>query len=434
MKRIQTLIIATAIALYATKSPALAPTPAPPQDRPIALVGGTAHLGTGEVIEDAVITFAAGKITGVHRHGQTPDLDGHEVIDVSGRHVYPGLVLPASNLGLNEIGSLGDTVDAQETGELNPNVRSIIAYNTDSEITPTTRFNGVLIAQVMPTGGLVSGSSSIVELDAWNWEDAALKTDDGIHVNWPAKKQGEFDFSTFSFKFEPNENYDAQLASIKQLFLDARAYAEDPDPPQTNLKLASMLGLFDGAKGLFLHTDNPADIVLAVSFARSLEIPRVVLMAGGGALEVAAFLAENEVPVIVQGVHNTPDQEDDDIDLPYRLPGLLAAAGLKVGLTYPSVMSARNLPFIAGTAAAYGMGREAALSMITLSNAQILGIADRVGSLEAGKDATLFVSAGDALDMRGNSLSHAFIRGKRITLEGTQQELYRRYHEKYTAE
>jgi hypothetical protein len=421
-------VLAACLTVIAAGAFALSPKPAGPQTGPIALVGGTAHLGNGEVIENAVITFADGKITGVSQGGAT---DGHQVMDVSGQHIYPGFILPDSDAGLNEVGSIADTVDSEEIGDVNPNIRSIIAYNTDSEMTPTLRYNGVLVAQTSPNGGLVSGTSSIVQLDAWNWEDAALKMDDGVFVNWPARKQGRFDFSTFTFQFGPNNDFPEQMARVKALFHEAMAYRDDPDRPARNLKLEAMLGLWDGSKQLFVRSDFAEDIVQAVNFARDMGVRKLVVITEDAALEVADFLVANDVPVIVSGVHRTPARSHHDIDAPYRLPAELVAAGVKTGLTYPSLMSSRNLGFIAGTAAAYGLGKEQALKMITLSNAEILGLDDRLGSLEVGKDATLFVSRGDALDMLGNDLSHAFIGGREIQLQGMQQELYERFKEKY---
>jgi len=407
---------------------ALTPTPSKPQEQPIALVGATVHLGNGEKISNAVISFSDGIISGVH--AQRPDLSGHRLIDVSGKHVYPGFVLPDSNLGLIEVDALPDTVDNQETGEINPNVRSLIAYNTDSEMIPTLRFNGVLTAQVSPKGGLVSGTSSIVRLDGWNWEDAALKVDDGIRMRCASRRSGRFDFATFTFKFSENKQYDEQAQRLQQLFQDARNYQRGQQPQ--NLKLEAMQGLFDGSKRLYIQCNDPRDIVVVIKLAQNQGVKKPVLIAASGALQIASFLKENEIPVIVSGLHNLPEQAHDAIDLPYRLPFLLTQAGVKTGLTYPSLMNSRNLGFIAGTAAAYGMDKASALRMITLSNAEILGIDEYVGSLKAGKHATLFVTSGDALDMRGNQISHAFIQGRQIELNGTQQQLYERFKTKYT--
>ncbi|MDJ0655460.1 MAG: amidohydrolase family protein [Xanthomonadales bacterium] len=409
---------------------ALPPEPGKPQSGPIALVGGTIHTGTGETIENGVVAFDAGRIT-VVGPASGFDAEGHEVVDVSGLRVYPGFVLPDNQIGLEEVGALRHTIDKQERGELNPSVRSLIAYNTDSELIPTTRFNGVLVAQVSPIGGLVSGLSSVMEMDGWNWEDAALKADDALHVNWPSKKRGRFDWTTFSFNFAPNPDYERQMAEIQSLFLDAKAYGDDPNPAGTNLKLAALQGLFDGSLRLFLDAESSGDLLAGLEFLREIGVQNIVVSGDEILLDIVDYLAAHDIPVIVEGTHNTPPRAHDDIDLPFRLPALLVDAGLTVGLSYPSIMNARNLPFAAGTAAAYGLGWEGALEMITLSNARVLGIDDRVGSLEVGKDATLFVSRGDALDMRGNQLEHAFIRGKSVRLNGMQQELYQRYKSKY---
>ncbi|MEM9302363.1 MAG: amidohydrolase family protein [Pseudomonadota bacterium] len=422
-------IILAAMIVGASSVQALTPKPAPSQPGPIAIVGATIHVGNGSVVKDATIAFSDGKITAV---GAGIDTAGHTVIDAEGHHVYPGFVLPDSDLGLNEVGAVRATVDDTETGNLNPSVRSLVAYNTDSELIPTLRFNGVLIAQVSPGGGIVSGRSSIVQLDAWNWEDAAVVADDGLFLTWPAKMVGRFDWSTFEFSFQENKNYRSQVNAIEQAFLDARAYIAAGDDAQPNVKLEAMRGLFDGSMSLFVRTNDPVDMVRAAEFARGQGVDRVVILGEDGLLDAAEYLSTNDIPVIVGGVHRLPEHDHDRVDAPFRLPGELVAAGVKTGLTYPGEnMNGRNLPFIAGTAAAYGLNREQALTMITLTNAEILGIDDRVGSLEVGKHATLFISTGDALDMRGNDVTHAFIDGRKIQLKGMQQELYERFEEKY---
>ena len=347
--------------------------------------------------------------------------------------MYPGFILPDSDLGLNEVGAVRATVDDTETGTLNPSVRSLVAYNTDSELIPTLRFNGVLIAQVSPGGGIVSGRSSIMQLDAWNWEDAAVVADDGLFLSWPAKQIGRYDWSSRSFSYVENKNYRQQINTIEQAFLDARAHAAAGNEAHPNLKLEAMRGLFDGSMALFIRSNDPVDMVRAVEFARAQGVERVVMLGADGLLDAAEYLAQNDIPVIVNGVHRLPQHEHDQLDAPFQLPGKLVAAGVKTGLTYPGEnMNGRNLPFIAGTASAYGLGREQALTMITLTNAEILGIDDQLGSLEVGKHATLFISSGDALDMRGNDVIQAFIDGREIELKGMQQELYERFEEKYS--
>ncbi len=426
IKNITLLLLATTLALQAQT-----PVPAPPQSKPIALTGATAHLGNGQVIENAVIGFDKGKITIVAPASSNPNLSWYEVIHVSGKHVYPGFILPNSQLGLQEVSSIRAMNDYQERGELNPNVRSLIAYNTDSEFIPTFRFNGVLLAETTPTGGLISGTSSVMELDGWNWEDAAHTVDIGVHMNWPSLVRRQFDFNTFTFSEQPNADYDKEVSELRQFFTEARAYGQQAQR-ETNLKFEAMQGLYNGSKILFIHAGAPKEIIEAVRFAQQQGVQKITLLTGTAAVWVADFLKENNIPVVLQDTHNLPDRIDDDIDLPFRAPYLLQQSGVQVSLYCAGALhNGRNLPFFAGTAVAYGMDKEEALKTITLNTARALGIDKRVGSLEPGKDATLFVSEGDALDYRTNNLIMAFISGKRIILPGNQQELYESYSRQY---
>lgn len=408
------------------------PVPAPPQSKPIAITGGTAHIGNGQIIENALITFDKGKLTNVV-DGSTAkiDLSGYEVINASGKHIYPGFILPNSQVGLEEVSAVRAMSDSNEEGDLNPNVRSVISYNADSEYPPTFRFNGVLLAETTPTGGTISGTSSLMEMEGWNWEDALHTEDIGVHMNWPAISKRQFSFATFSFTESPNKEYDNEVTNLEHFFMDAVAYGNQANK-EVNLKMAAMQGLFDGSKTLFIHTNNPKEIVTAIRTAQKHGVKRITLIAAEGALMVADFLKENKIPVILPATHNLPPRTDDEVDLPYKLPHLLTQAGIMVSLSEDgSLHGSRNLGFFAGTAVAYGMGKEDALKTITSNTAKALGVDARVGTLETGKDATLFVSEGDALDYRTNVLSHAFIRGKNITLPGNQQELYERYSKKY---
>ena len=408
------------------------PVPALPQSKPIALSGGTAHLGNGQVIENALITFDKGKITNVvDATTAKEDLAGFEVINISGKHVYPGFILPNSQVGLEEVSSIRAMSDSNEEGDLNPNVRAVISYNADSEFPPTFRFNGVLLAETTPRGGTIPGSSSLMEMEGWNWEDALHTADIGIHMNWPSISRRQFDFSTFTVSVAPNKDYDKEVSEVEHFFMDAAAYGQQASK-EVNLKLEAMQGLFDGTKTLFIHAGNPKEIISSIRSAQRSGVKNISLISGAGALMVAEFLKESKVPVILQSTHNLPDRADDDVDLPYKLPHLLTQAGVVVSLYNDgSLHGSRNIAFYAGTAVAYGMDKEEALKMITSNTAKALGVDKRVGTLESGKDATLFVSEGDALDYRTNVLLHAFIRGKHITLPGNQQELYERYSKKY---
>ena len=420
--------------LSATLAFAQVPAPAPPQSQPILLLGGTAHLGTGEVITNAAVAFSDGKLTVVGNASSVPDNErsSYEVIDVSGQHIYPGFILPDTDLGLVEINAVRATIDNAEEGLLNPNVRSLISYNTDSELIPTFRFNGVLLAQIVPQSGLMPGSSSVVQLDAWNWEDAAVATDNALHLHWPGRFRQKFDFVSFNVERVPNEQYDEQLRAVQTLFADAQAYgATEPESP--NLKLDALRGLFEGTQTLFLHSDDAREIMEAVLFAEAQGVKKMVLVGETALGAVQDFIKERQLPVVIENVHQLPPQADSSVDALYTLANDLQQAGILVSLAYSEGMTARSrsLPFLAGTAAAYGLDREEALKLITANSAQILGIADRVGTLEAGKQATLFVSEGDALDMRTNRLTRAFIDGRQLTLPAMQQELYEKYENKY---
>jgi imidazolonepropionase-like amidohydrolase len=408
-----------------------APVPAVPQEKPVLLVGATAHLGNGQVIEASAIGFDQGKLTIVASAASAGRPQGYEVIDVSGKHIYPGFILPNSVVGLSEVSSVRAMNDDQETGSINPNVRSLISYNTDSEMIPTFRYNGILLAEATPQGGLISGSSSVMEMEGWNWEDAVHSADVGIHLNWPVKNRRQFDFSTFTVNLLPNENYSKQVEELNRHFRDAAAYGQIPEKNK-NLKLEAMQGLFSGKQRLFIHAGQADEIIESIKMAQDNGVKHIVLLTAEEALPVAGFLRENNIPVIIPPTHSLPARPDEPVDRPYQLPHLLTQAGISVSLSHEDMLAnARNLPFYAGTAVAYGMDKEEALKTITSNPAKALGIDNRVGTLELGKDATLFVSEGDALDIRTNILTQAFVRGKNIVLDNKQQELYKIYSEKY---
>ena len=409
---------------------AIVPIPAADQSGPIAIVGAIIHVGNGQVIGDGVITFDEGIITAVGSGSDNIDTRDHQIINLEGQHVYPGFILANTTLGLLEVGSIRATDDVYEAGDINASVRSAIAYNTDSELIPASRFNGILTAQVAPQGGLISGASSVFKLDGWNWEDAMLSEDVGLHMRWPSIKERSRNQQTGIFETSDNENYQAQVQLLNSLFQSAQNYSGSP----LNLNLAAMQPLMSGAAKLFVHADQAKEIISAIRFAQSFDIGDIVLVGGMDALMVKDFLVAEEISVIYERIHELPGQDWYDVDAPFKTPFLLQEAGIKVGIGggATELQSQRNLPFFAGTAAAHGLDREDALSLITKNNAEILGVDDRVGTLETGKDATLFVSSGDALDMRTSQVLGAYIQGREIDLYGTQQELYERFREKYS--
>jgi imidazolonepropionase-like amidohydrolase len=409
--------------------------PGPQQSQRILLKGGTAHLGNGNVIQNSIIGFDLGKLTVVGDAATTSiNESAYQVIDISGKHVYPGFILPNTTLGLAEVGQLRHTRDLQERGALNPNVRSIISYNTDSEVIPTLRFNGILMAQVTPRGGRISGTSTVVQLDAWNWEDAVIKEDGGIHLNWPSRITSKFNFTTFTLDRQANKEYKKQVNELRTFFAEAKAYSQQ-GKKEYNLKMSAMAGLFEGTKSLFIHVNAAKEIIESISFAKESGIAKIALVGATQIMMVADFVKENNVAVITANIHRTPSYADEDIDLPYRLPYLLQQKGIKYAIGYsgrrPTSSESRNLPFSAGTAVAYGLTNKQALQAITKNTAEILGIDATCGTLESGKDATLFVSIGDALDMRTNQIELAYIQGRRLNLNGMQQALFEKYKTKY---
>lgn len=385
------------------------------------------HVGNGTVYEKGFLGFRLGKITEVGEGA--PKLSYDSVLNVSGMHVYPGFILPDNTLGLTEIDAVKATRDFSETGNINPEIRALIGFNPESKIIPTVRTNGVLITQAAPRGGLISGTSSVFVLDGWNWEDAVLKADDGIWLNWPEEKLrtgwwGE------PGEDEVNKRRKQELENLALLLKRAAVFRGE----FVDLKLSSLSGLFTGEKRLYLKVSGAKEIKESVVFLKESGVKRIVVCGGEESHLVADFLRQENIPVLLNRLHSLPFHSEDDYDLPYRMPYLLQKAGVLFGLSYAGSMEAmgsRNLPFLAGTAARMGLTKEEALSSVTLNTAKILGIDDRCGSLEVGKDATLFISSGDALDIITNDVREAFIKGRRISLTNHQQELYRRYAEKY---
>ena len=427
-------ILYTLITILCTSFGFAQQTPAPKQSKPIAITGATAHLGNGNTIENSLIVFKDGKLTTVSSNAPM-DLSGMEVIKADGKHVYPGFIVPSSTLGLVEIDAVKATTDDDEIGEMNPHIRSIIAYNAESKVVESMRPNGVLIGQIAPQGGRISGTSSVVQFDAWNWEDATVKVNDGIYMNWPSS----FSRGRWWLGEDPglkiNDKYSEQVDNLVSYFNETKAYAAG-DQSIVNLPYAATQGLFDGSKKLYINVDDEKGITDAIHFAKNNNVQHMVIVGGSETYKVTDLLKQNNIPVILQRVHLLPSQEDDDYDMSYKLARLLVDKGVMVALNAGGQMermNSRNLPFYAGTTVAHGLEKEEALKLITSNTAKILGIDKDYGTLEEGKSATLFISEGDALDMRTNKLSHAFIDGRLVSLETHQTELYHRYDEKYKA-
>ncbi len=401
--------------------------PAPAQKGSIYLTGGTLHIGNGEVRENKVLEIKQGKI---HFLSELPNaLEKDQILDLKGKQIYPGLIGLNNNLGLVEVNSTNSTHDEYEFGDFNPNIRSIVGYNTDSKVINTVRSNGILLVEVVPSGTWIRGSSSVVQLDAWNWEDAAYSTDLGIHMNIPSMiKYPNSGNNSDRIKHNLEE-----WERIKDYFKEAELYAKDPQPKIKNLKFEAMKGLFSKEKILFAHCDWVKEILLAIELKNEFGL-KLVIVGGADSWRIGDLLSQNEIPVVLHNPHNLPAFADDAVDLPYKMGAILKKSGVLFSISTDgdeAYMQLRNTPFVAGTLAAYGLDKEEALQSITENAAKILGIEKRTGTLEEGKDANIVISNGDILDMRSHEVILAFIQGRKLDLNNKQKDLYHKYLKKY---
>lgn len=419
MKKLFSAFILLAITACLKAQPTIYP--APQQKGTFVLVHGTIHIGNGQIIDDGIIIITDGKITDVRAYAPVNDM---KTIDCSGKQIYPGLISPITNLGLDEISAVRSTRDDEELGDINPNIHSAIAYNTDSKIINTVRSNGILLANIVPSGGIISGTSSIMQLDAWNWEDALYKKDEGIHLRIPY-------FVRFNEKQDALKEGLEKMEEVKKFFREAKAYYEEPKHEHENLKFDAVKGLFDKTQTLFVHADLVKEMMLAADLAKEFGF-RTVIVGGSDSWKITDYLKQNNIAVIVNRVYTLPMMQDDDVNLPYKTPYLLQQAGVLYCIMDDDEQSRyRNLPFNAGSAVAFGLTKEQALQAITSNTAKILRIDDRTGTIEKGKDANIVVSTGDILDMKTSNIIYAFIQGRQISLDNKQKQLYEKYKYKY---
>ena len=381
--------------------------PGAPQTKPVALVGGIVHTVSGKTLPKGTVVFEQGRITAV---GNVKPPAGADVVELKGQHVFPGLIDAYSQMGLVEIGAVRATRDYRESGELNPNVKAWVAVNPDSELIPVARSNGVLLTVTAPSGGVISGQAALLQLDGWTTEDLAVKRNIGVIVARP--------------------NY----PKLRAFFDEARAYHKAIDNPESgqrhDARLAALGPVLAGQRPLIVAADLIQEIQAAVAFA-SLQNVKLIILGGYDAVDVADLLKQNNVPVIVQAVHRNPQRRDDAYDSAYTLPERLRRAGVRWCLSGEgSASNARNLPYHAGTAVAFGLAPEEALKAVTLYPAQILGMSDRLGSLQPGRDATLFIANGDILET-ATQVSAAWVQGRKLDLRDRHKQLYLKYRTRY---
>ena len=404
--------------------------PGKKQDHPILLKGGDLYTIQSGVLQQTDLIFDNGRITQIGKNLSAPS--GAETIDVTGKRVYPGLIDAATTIGLTEIGEVRATRDASEVGQITPEVQSHIAYNTDSEIIPTVRANGITTALVAPNGGVISGRSSLMNLDGWTKEDAAEKFNVGLHINWPRASTG----SNWWDQRPPEEvkkEREENLTRLNDAFAAAKAYylARKANPNvKQDTRWEAMAPIFDKELTVFINAADVRQIKQAVDFAKKWEI-KIAIVGGRDAYKVADLLKANDIPVVYGGVQGLPMREDEDPDISSRVPKFLADAGVKFCLSSGgSNTGSRNLPFQAAQAVAFGLSPDQALRSLTLTTAEILGVDKDLGSLEVGKKATIVVSDGDILDPPTNKVVYEFIAGRKVDLNNRGKQLYDKYRQK----
>lgn len=393
------------------------------------LVNGFLHVGNGETIPTAAIGVVGDKIVLV-KNSLTYSVkrsDWDTIIDLKGQHVYPGFIAPNSTLGLTEVDAVRATRDFDEVGMFNPHVRSMIAYNVESAVIATVKTNGVLFCQVTPRGEMISGTSSVMHLDGWNWEDAVVKADDGIHVNWPSSVQT---YQRGKLNPQKHEKYEERKKELIEFFRLAKAYT---GTGEKDIRLEAMKEVFSGTKRVYFHANEIQQLLDIIEFKQLLGLAFPVIVGGYDSYLVLDRLKDAKIPVMLPRTHSLPELESDAIDLPYKLPSLLQQAGILFCLQNEGdmeAMNARNIPFLAGTAQAYGLTEEQAVASISLNAAKIMGMEKQIGSVEEGKKATLFVSKGNALDVLTNDVTLILVDGQFVSTRNRQTELYEKYKNK----
>ena len=432
-QRRRTVVRAAAAVLLAAAAagtaPAAAQVPAPPQSQPIALTGGTIHTVTNGVIQNGTIVFENGVITAVGADVAVPA--GARRVDVSGRHIYPGLIDAYSAMGLQEIGSVDVTSDTNELGDFNPNVRAEVAVNPESRHIGTARSNGVLVTLTTPSGGIVSGLSAALMLDGWTWETMTLKSGAALNVNWPNPNPRNAG-NARSNANRDRPDYAEQIRALRDMFATARAYRDAQAsgmPHDTDSRWEAMVPVVNGEIPVVVSANDIQQIQDAIAWADA-EGVRIVLRGASDALYVADHLAARRIPVLLTSSMSAPNRDWEAYDSNYSLAARLHEKGVPFGITGgASAPYTHRLPYEAGVAVAFGLPAEEALRAVTIYPARIMGIDDRVGSLEVGRDATLLITTGNPLDFLAN-VEQAYVQGREIDMMDIHRQLYEKYSEK----
>jgi imidazolonepropionase-like amidohydrolase len=398
-----------------------------------AITNATIHPITRPTIERGTIVIRGNKIEAVGANVPIPA--GARQVDAAGADVYPGFINARTQVGLNEPGPRGFE-DVNEMLDYNPQLRTRVAYHTESDTIPVTRANGITTVAVVPSGGIFGGEVAVMNLDGWTWEEATLRANAGIEFNFPATAGGggrggggggggRFGGAGAATYDQLKKQRDDRLEELSQLFDRAHAYSKrSPDTPR-DLVLEALVPVVERKLPLVVTAAREADIREAIAFADRTKV-NIVISGGAEAGFVAPLLKEKNIPVVIGNVLTPPLREDAFHAASYQLAGELAKAGVKIAFATSDAAYARNLPYHAAMSVAWGLSRDEALKGLTINAADILGVADRVGSLEAGKDANLFISKGDPLEIR-TEVTKVVIEGKDVGVENKHLALYQKY-------
>lgn len=403
--------------------------PGKTQTTPLLLTGLTVHTVTDGVKADSDVLIVDGKIAAVGKDLTAPA--GATVLALDGKHLYPGLIALANQLGLIEIEAVRSTDDSTEVTQTNPDIKAKLAYNADSEVIPTIRSNGFAYSMVYPSGSMLMGQSSLMQLDAWNYQDALVADGTGLHVRWP-------NASTLGSRWNPKPADEVRKANLKQLeklqqhFKDAKAYY-DAEKAGLNHGVDSrwheMLAVFDGKRPLFVHADDERQIRQAMLLAKEYGL-QLTIVGGRDSWRLAGELAAAKVAVIYTAPYGLPSRTDENYSQAFVVPKTLQDAGVQYALSLDGYWDTRNLVFAAGQAISFGLTPEQALRSVTINAAQIAGVADKIGSIEVGKAASLVVSEGDIFDYLGHKVTHLWIDGRAVDLNNRHKQLHDKYQQR----
>jgi imidazolonepropionase-like amidohydrolase len=389
---------------------------------------------TGAVIERGTVLIRDGKIAEVGARVTVPG--NAKIVDATGLSVYPGLIDSGTQLGLTEIGSIQETRDTTELGDFNPHMRAIVAVQPHSELIPVTRANGITTAITRPSGRLVSGQAALINLEGWTWQEMTVKAPIAMAMEYPRAPRGRgAAFLATQATANIAQLRERQLTALRTKLEDAQAYAKAKEARAADRSLPArpvdhvleaLVPVVKGELPVLIIANSERDIRGAIELADKYKL-KLIISGADEAWKVAPTLKEKNIPVIIGPVTDLPGNEDDDYDLNFSHAGKLSRAGVRFAFQTDNAAYSRNLPYQAGTSAAFGLPKDEALKAVTIYPAQIFGVDKLIGSIEVGKMANLIVTDGDPLEFKTN-VKHMFINGKPVDLSSRHTKLYDKFN------